>query len=152
MPAHFFVAVKALVRREDGRILLIRDPGRGWELPGGSVEHREDLITALQREVREESGVEVEVGKLGGVYSGMNQTPMIFFYFHARYVSGELRPSKESPELAWLTVAEARERITMPVVADRLDELTNGDGTPVYAATYGGWGNRPYRVLTRRTI
>jgi ADP-ribose pyrophosphatase YjhB (NUDIX family) len=152
MPAPFFVAVKALVRDADGRLLLIRDPERGWELPGGSVEQREDLISALHREVREETGVEIEVGRLGGVYSGMNRTPMIFFYFHATYRSGVLRPSDESPELGWFHLEEARARITMPVVLDRLDELASGTEGPFYAATLGGWSGRPYQVLVRRKI
>ena len=115
------------------------------------MEHKEDLISAVRREVREETGVEIEVGKLGGVYSGMNHTPMIFFYFHAEYVSGELRTSDESPEVEWLTLEEARARITMPVVRDRLEELVE-EGTVTYAATLGGWGNRPYKVITRRSI
>jgi 8-oxo-dGTP diphosphatase len=152
MPAHFFLAVKALVRGPADRILLIRDPDRGWELPGGSVEQREDLISALQREVREETGVEIEVGKLGGIYSGMNRTPMVFFYFHAKYVSGELTPSHESPELGWYTQEQALGMVTMPVVRDRLVELFQGDDRPQYAATYGGWAGRPYEVLIRRTI
>lgn len=152
MAERYYVAVKALIRRKDGHILLVRDPDRGWEFPGGSVERDEDLIAALQREVREEAGVEVEVGELAGVYSGLNRAQMLFFYFHARHVSGVPRPSDETPEVGWYTMQEARMMITMPAVLDRLDEFEGSGGRPMYAATIGGWRGKPYKLLLRRKI
>ncbi|MFI9592594.1 NUDIX domain-containing protein [Nonomuraea sp. NPDC052265] len=52
---------------EDGRILLLdqdADSGRSWSLPGGKVEPGEPIGHALMREMREETGVEVGVGRL----------------------------------------------------------------------------------------
>ncbi|MEV4397381.1 NUDIX hydrolase [Nonomuraea sp. NPDC049607] len=52
---------------EDGRILLLdqdADSGRSWSLPGGKVEPGETIGHALVREMREETGVEVGVGRL----------------------------------------------------------------------------------------
>jgi ADP-ribose pyrophosphatase YjhB (NUDIX family) len=52
---------------EDGRILLLdqdTDGPRSWSLPGGKVEDGETLADALVREMREETGVQVEVGRL----------------------------------------------------------------------------------------
>ena len=58
--------VGAVVHDGRGRLLLIRrghDPGRGlWSLPGGRVEPGETSAEALAREVREETGLAVEVG------------------------------------------------------------------------------------------
>jgi 8-oxo-dGTP diphosphatase len=55
---------------QDGRLLLVRrghDPGRGrWSVPGGRVEPGESLAAACAREVREETGLDVEVGALVG--------------------------------------------------------------------------------------
>jgi 8-oxo-dGTP diphosphatase len=60
--AHLIVS--AILRRE-GRILLVEeigpgDPGPTWMLPGGLVEAGESVIEALQREVREETGLNIE--------------------------------------------------------------------------------------------
>lgn len=63
------LAVGAVVR-EDGRLLLIRrgrPPGKGcWSLPGGRLEPEETLEDAVRREVREETGLDVEPTRLLG--------------------------------------------------------------------------------------
>ena len=64
--------MSAVVRRRDepGQILLMRRSDNGhWGLPGGYVEPGESVQSAAQREVLEETGCEIEVGRLVGVYS-----------------------------------------------------------------------------------
>jgi 8-oxo-dGTP diphosphatase len=62
------VAVGAFVFDEAGRVLLVqrgRPPGEGlWTVPGGRVELGESLAAAVVREVREETGLDVECGPL----------------------------------------------------------------------------------------
>jgi ADP-ribose pyrophosphatase YjhB (NUDIX family) len=62
--------VGAVVHDAAGRLLLIRrahDPGRGlWSLPGGRVEAGESVAEAAEREVREETGLDVRAGAVVG--------------------------------------------------------------------------------------
>ncbi len=52
------VSVKGIILI-DGKLLLIRENGNHWDLPGGGVEHFEKILDALKREVREEVNVDV---------------------------------------------------------------------------------------------
>ncbi len=71
-PTEIRLSVSALVWEADpgGRLLLMRRSDNGqWGLPGGYVEKGEDVATAAAREVAEETGVRIAVGRLIGVYS-----------------------------------------------------------------------------------
>jgi ADP-ribose pyrophosphatase YjhB (NUDIX family) len=71
-PHEVRLSVSAVVRPADGtgRILLMRRSDNGlWGLPGGYVEPGESVVDATAREVREETGWRVRVGRLVGVYS-----------------------------------------------------------------------------------
>lgn len=63
---------EAVILDEDERVLLGRrvfDPGAGkWDLPGGFLEEHEDPVAALRREVREETGLELEEPEFVGFY------------------------------------------------------------------------------------
>lgn len=52
------VSAKAIVV-VDGKLLLIRENGNHWDLPGGGVEHLEEIDVALKREVKEETELEI---------------------------------------------------------------------------------------------
>jgi A/G-specific adenine glycosylase len=65
--------VTAAIIQKDGRVLIARRPPRGllgglWEFPGGKLQPGEDLVSCLQREIKEELGVQVQVEGLLGVY------------------------------------------------------------------------------------
>src|SRR5258706_2499936 len=71
-PTEVRVSVSAVVRprgEPDQILLMRRSDNEHWGLPGGYVEPGESVTSATQREVREETGYEIEVGRLVGVYS-----------------------------------------------------------------------------------
>ena len=92
---------------EGGRLLLAKrgmDPGRGlWYVPSGYVDWDERVDEAAVREMREETGLEVEVTGLFGVFpfgsprAGYGS----FILFRGRVVGGELRPDDDAVEVAF---------------------------------------------------
>ena len=146
-PLHTLV-VGCLVRNSNDEVLLIRHQKRGWELPQGRVEEGENLIDALHREVREEAGVEIEMGPLAAVWSKVTLPSAVIFTFLGRYRSGDLAPTGDSVEAAWLTPTEAVELVTNKVMKERLQVLLDFDGT----INYRSYTLKPYQVVIERDL
>ena len=103
------LAVVALVEDEAGRLLYVQrdhEPQLGaWAWPSGFVDAGEDVRAAARREVREETGLEVELGELLGVWSGGGD-PVVLLVWRARPVGGRLEPGPETRGAAWRRPAE----------------------------------------------
>ncbi|HZR41441.1 MAG TPA: NUDIX domain-containing protein [Ktedonobacteraceae bacterium] len=97
---HFRIGVSALIF-DEGRILLAhRRDIDWWNLPGGGMEIGETVEEALHREVREETGLEVEIEQLVGVYSKpQKQEVVLSFLCHA--TGGELTATEETRECCY---------------------------------------------------
>ena len=93
--------VQGVVLSESGVLLAVRKEPRGWELPGGNLEPGEDEETALAREVREETGIEVSVGPLIGEYHRSGFLPHRARVYSCRPLGGAIAPSIETPEVRW---------------------------------------------------
>lgn len=88
--------VRALVVDAQQRLLLVQDKGLSWwYTPGGKIQYDDkDLITAVTREVYEETGLTVEIAGLAFVAEyTMPQKPRRFIdsYFYAQVIKGELQ-------------------------------------------------------------
>lgn len=111
----------AVVRDETGRLLLVRrgrEPSRGrWSLPGGRIEPGETAAEAAAREVREETGLVVEVGALLQI---VRLDGYVVADFAATVVGGELRAGDDADEVRWCDEAALRE---LPLTTGLLEEL-----------------------------
>ena len=121
------VSVAALVTNDEGKILLVNSPWRGWEYPGGLIEPGETFEDALHREVREEAGVEIEITGFVGICKNVGMD-IVNIDFKAIYVGGELTTSVESTEVGWFTEEEAFRIIAFPLTRKRLANMLSGDG------------------------
>lgn len=101
----------AAVFDEQGRVLLqCRSDFKVWGLPGGSVEVGEKVEQAVRREVKEETGYDVEVVRLVGVYSDPAFTTTrypsgdvvhyVSLLFECRVTGGRLRTDSEGESTA----------------------------------------------------
>jgi mutator protein MutT len=118
------VGVGAIIMNERGELFLARrgplaKNERGlWEFPGGSVEFGERLADALQREIREEFGIEVEVGELVDVVDHILTTEgqhWVSPTYLCRLVSGEptiLEPGK-CTEIGWFAPQQVPPDLTI---------------------------------------
>lgn len=86
----------------DGKLVLVRrgiEPALGrWSFPSGYVDRGERVEDAAVREVLEETGLEVEVNRLVGLYSSRGSAVILAVY-SARVVGGRLRPGSEVQEV-----------------------------------------------------
>jgi ADP-ribose pyrophosphatase YjhB (NUDIX family) len=96
---------QAVVER-DGHVLLGRrrnNPGAGlWDLPGGFLHEGEDAVEGLRREVREETGLELELLEFVGTWNEpyWGRVVLCLTWF-ARVAGGEERAGDDLVELAW---------------------------------------------------
>lgn len=145
-PRHI-VAASALIRNQDREIALVKTERRGWELPGGQVELGETLTEGLRREILEECGIEVELGRLAHVRSNLS-SHIVIFCFYATYVRGELRPSEETPQVRWADQQTAIELITHPALSSSLRGMLKTEGQILYQA----YQSRPFALMEERAI
>jgi 8-oxo-dGTP diphosphatase len=88
------VSVAAAIVDESGQLLAVRRRDNGhWEPPGGILELDETIQAGLVREVREETGLEVEPQALSGVYKNMRRG-IVALVFRCRIIDGEPRPTR----------------------------------------------------------
>ena len=123
------VAVGAIVVRDEELLMVRRanDPGAGlWSVPGGRVEKGEYLTDALKREVLEETGVEIEVVELAGLFEVVGEDHFVILDYLAT-VTGENvfpRAMGDADEARWVP----------------LDGIKDLECTPRFEELLAAWG------------
>lgn len=132
----------ALCVDERGRVLLARrahDPRRDlWDLPGGFLEEGEHPLEGLRRELREETGLEVEPRDFLGVFmdrygGGDDAHATLNLVWTARIGSGEPEAADDVSELRWFGPEELppESELAFRVVADALSAWIHRDARAV---------------------
>jgi 8-oxo-dGTP diphosphatase len=100
------VSVAGIVIDDHGRTLLIRRrDNHRWEPPGGILELGENIHDGLRREVREETGLDIEPIALTGVYKNMTHA-IIALVFRCKITGGALATNDEATGFRWATQSE----------------------------------------------
>src|SRR5262249_24778257 len=105
-PARHSVSVAGVITDDHGCALLIqRADNHRWEPPGGVLELGETITDGLRREVREETGLDVEPVALTGVYKNMTRG-IVALVFHCKITGGDLTTTNEASAFRWAPEAE----------------------------------------------
>lgn len=120
----------ALVQNDAGDVLLIQRSDKGrWALPGGGHDLGESIGETGRREVREETGLDVEATDLSGVYTDPGHIMLnddgearqqFSPCFHARPTGGELRTSSETVRVRWVPIADLPNYDVHPTIRLRI--------------------------------
>jgi 8-oxo-dGTP diphosphatase len=120
--ALFCVGQKAFIEK-DGMVLTLGDPKEGLDFPGGKIQEGEardgdasSLAEPLKREVREETGLEIEVGDPFAVWyhefpkESRNYGKVVYLVgFKCKYISGEVKLSDEHDKYQWVNKENYKE-------------------------------------------
>lgn len=125
------VACTVFVTDDQDRVLLIRRTDNGlWAIPGGAQDIGEYIAQTAVRETKEETGIDVQVTGLVGVYSNPNHVmaytdgevrQQFSICFRARFLSGEPTASTESSEVRWVAKDELEDLHIHPSMQLRIN-------------------------------
>lgn len=128
----FHLTVKGIIQK-DGKILVLKRsamddhlPGV-WETPGGGVDQEESPQEELQREILEETGLTVTIGKPFNVFTFRKDTGefKVGITFLCEYVSGDVKISEEHSEYRFINPLEFATLPSIPSLYEEIARLGN---------------------------
>lgn len=122
-PKHIVTAA-AVVINDNNEILLIYGSKRGWEIPGGRVEEGESLSTAVVRETKEETGIDIEIIKFCGLFQNVKESVFNTLFF-GRPIAGQFNTSDESLEIGYFSIEEALNKVKWKSFREQIEYCIN---------------------------
>ncbi len=139
-PTRVVPAASAAITDEEGRLLLARRTDSGfWTIPGGTMEPGETIAETAVREVKEETGIDVEVVSLVGIYS--NPLHVVEYSdgevrqqfsvcFACRRIGGDLATSDETSEVGYFSPGEFEGMEVHPSIRLRIQHFLEQRSEP----------------------
>lgn len=141
MPTHI-IAGAGIVLNDNNEILMVKTHNQGWVFPGGQVEVGENIIDAVKREIREETGIDVEVGEVFCIasntgkypgYNGVKEIPTkLMLDFICKATGGVPRPSEENSESMYVPKDKVLDMVKAPAIVERYKAFMEYTGRPTY--------------------
>jgi ADP-ribose pyrophosphatase YjhB (NUDIX family) len=133
-PTSVVPSANVIVTNDAGDILIIRRTDNGnHALPGGGMDLGESITTTALRETREETGIEIEITGLVGIYTNPNHRieytsngevrQEFSIVFTARAIAGTPTPSSESSEVVWVDPADIDTLRMHPSMRQRIEHF-----------------------------
>ena len=139
-PTRLVPAASAVVVDNEGRLLLAKRTDNSlWTIPGGTMKPGETIAEAAVREVKEETGLDVEVLSLVGIYSDPNHVveysdgevrQQFSVCFACRPVDGDLSTSDETSEVGYFDPNELEDIDVHPSIRLRIQHFLENRAEP----------------------
>lgn len=128
MKTQFSIGVFGVIFDDQNKVLLChRKDYNLWNLPGGALETGEAPWEGVKREVKEETGLDVQVSKLTGVYSKEDKGEIVFAFL-CKVVGSEITLNEEADQIQYFEVDKLPPN-TVPKQVERIkDALSNASG------------------------
>lgn len=136
-PNSIVPAASAVVLNQDGKILLHKRRDNAlWSLPGGAMELGESIGETIIREVKEETGYDVDVVKCIGIYTDPSHIiaydngevrQQFSICFECRILGGELSMSEESHQVGFFNIEEIEQLEMHPAQFASMITFNNGN-------------------------
>jgi 8-oxo-dGTP diphosphatase len=128
MKPKFTLGAFAIITNEDNQVLLcLRNDYPIWNLPGGGVENSETPWDCVVREVKEETGLNVSVDRLIGIYSKVESDDLVFL-FKCKYQSGVLLLNDEAGGFKYCDLENIPSN-TIPKQVERIKDCFQADNS-----------------------
>lgn len=106
-PSTFYrVSLKAVIKDSDNRVLVVKEKGSGWTLPGGGLDHGESAMQGLARELLEEVGYtdkfSAELDTILPIYATTKQAWMLWVVYSVETESQDFSLGVDADDIAFM--------------------------------------------------